>query len=355
MTWRGDPVFLFDVIKAEGVSVSNYVGGTDRGAGDMGLLWGTIVHHTGAPVGSTPGPRAIAEHPSLGLASQIYLGRDGKATICGVGIAHHAGAGSWPGLPTNNANPVTIGIEAENSGTEGWSSAQYWAYVKICAAICRKLGVGSDRVIAHKEWAGPAQGKWDPGALDMNKFRADIAAQIVNGNKPQPVRNEIDYVRSFSDWLGKRLHDGEKPCKDGVGVYADFERGSIYHHPKVGTVPVPALVYEVWKRNNWEQGFLGYPTRFHAVVAESEKISGGDIQEFQGGTIARKYGTEGFVVYGKIGERWRADGDVRTDRGAQLGWPTSNEYDYNGGRRQDFEHGSIVWHPTGAVTLIGGK
>ena len=39
--------------------------------------------------------------------------------------------------------------------------------VKICAAILRRLGFGADRVIAHKEWAGQKQGKWDPGLLDM--------------------------------------------------------------------------------------------------------------------------------------------------------------------------------------------
>lgn len=350
MGWRGDPVFLFDIFKDAGLSVSKYAGGIDRGNGDVGNIWGTMVHHTGAPAGSNPGPRAIAEHPSLGLASQIHLARNGHITICGVGIAYHAGKGSWPGLPTNNANPITIGVEAENSGTEGWSPAQYWAYVKLCAAICRKLGYRADRVIAHKEWAGPAQGKWDPGGLDMNKFRADINAEIDLAGKPQAVRNEIDYVYSLSGWLGKRLHTGEKPCKDGKGVYADFEHGSIYHLPGLGTVPVPKLVYEVWKRNNWEQGFLGYPKHFHIVVPDT-----GDLQEFQGGTIVRKYGTEGFVVYGKIGERWRADGDVRTDRGALLGWPTSNEYDHEGGRKQDFEGGSIVWHPTGAISLIEEK
>lgn len=353
MPWRGDPTFLFDVVKAEGVSVSNYVGGTDRGNGDCGDIWGVIAHHTGAPAGSSPGPRAIAEHPTLNLASQIHLARNGHATICGVGIAYHAGKGSWPGLPTDNANPFTIGIEAENSGTEGWSSAQYWAYVKICAAIIRKIGYNATRVIGHKEWAGPAQGKWDPGALDLNKFRSDIQAQIDNGNKPQPVRNEIDYVRSFSDWLGKRLHDGEKPCKDGRGVYADFEHGSIYHlggDGGVGTVPVPTLVYEVWKRNQWEQGLLGYPKHFHAVIPDQ-----GDIQEFQGGTVARKYGTVGYVVHGKIGERWRAEGDVRTDRGAKLGWPTSEEYDFDGGRRQDFEGGSLTWHPSGVIKMTEVK
>lgn len=344
-----DPVWLLDVLRAGGVDADEYPGARNRGHGDCGNIWGVIDHHTGAPVGSNPGPGAIANHPSLGLCSQIHLARNGKATICGVGIAWHAGNGSWPGLPTNNANPVTLGIEAENSGTEGWSAEQYWAYVRINAAILRHLGYPATHTIGHKEWAGPAQGKWDPGGMNMDKFRHDVQELIDRGNQPPVVvRNEIDHTRSFSDWLGNRLHDGEKPCKDQVGRFADFEHGSIYWHPETGSLPVPANVYEVWARNAWEQGLLGYPQRYH-VVYENE----GDLQSFQGGTIARRYGTPGYVCYGVIGRRWVEEGGVRDVNGnpTTLGWPTSDEYDYQGGRRQDFEHGSLVWHPSGAVEI----
>ena len=126
-------------------------------------------HHTGNnPPGNNPG--YIANHPSLGLCSQIHLSRDGVATVVGVGVAWHAGSGSYPGLPTNGANERTIGIEAENNGTEGWSPAQYDAYVRCCAAILRKVGQPASHAIGHKEWAGAAQGKWDPGGMDMNKY-----------------------------------------------------------------------------------------------------------------------------------------------------------------------------------------
>ncbi|RVW06793.1 peptidoglycan recognition protein family protein [Rhodococcus spongiicola] len=351
MAWTGDPVWLEEVIGDAGVSVTVYPGAWNRGHGDMGTVWGVMVHHTGAPAGSNPGPGVIAEHPSLGLASQVHLSRDGEATVCGVGVAWHAGEGSWPGIMQNNANEVTIGIEAENSGTEGWSPVQYEAYVKMCAAICRRLGVGSARVIGHKEWAGAAQGKWDPGGLDMDKFRADIQDHIDHdGTPPGTAGNEIDRIHSFSGWLGERLHAGERTCKDGVGGYADFEHGSIYWHPDIGAVPVPALVYQVWARRRWEQGPLGYPTRYHVVVPGQ-----GDIQEFQGGIVARRYGTAGYRVHGAIGARWRAEGDVRVDRGSRLGWPTSDEYDHDGGRRQDFEHGSLVWRADGVISIEGDK
>lgn len=175
-----DPLWLPEALKAEGVTVVEYPGWRDRGHGDFGAIWGVVAHHTGNPPGSN-NPGYIANHPQLGLCSQIHLARNGTATIVGAGIAWHAGNGSWPGLPTNDANRLTIGIEAENNGTEGWGPVQYDAYVRVCAAICRKLGVGADRVIGHKEWAGAAQGKWDPGGMDMNRFRADIQARL---NKP---------------------------------------------------------------------------------------------------------------------------------------------------------------------------
>ncbi len=182
-----DPTWLPGVLRAAGLTVHEYPGWRDRGHGDFGSIWGVICHHTGS-FGETP--RGIAEHPSLGLASQLYLGRDGAYTVCGAGIAWHAGAGSWPGLPNNSANNFTIGIEAANDGggTPGkphrasWSDAQYNAYVRGVAAILRHLNLPASRAIAHREWAGPAQGKWDPGAIDMDIFRRDVQA-VLDGNK----------------------------------------------------------------------------------------------------------------------------------------------------------------------------
>lgn len=178
-----DPVWLPDVLRAEGLRCDIFDGAFERGHGDFGNIWGVVAHHTGS-FGETP--NGIANHPSLGLASQLFLHRDGYYVLCGVGVAWHAGSGSWPGIPTNGANQVTIGIEAQNDGggTPGkphhipWSDVQYDAYVRGCAAIMRKLGHDSSHVIGHKDWAGPAQGKWDPGGIDMNIFRSDIQARI---------------------------------------------------------------------------------------------------------------------------------------------------------------------------------
>lgn len=175
-----DPVWLPDVLRAAGLEVHEYPGWRERGHGDFGDIWGVVCHHTGS-FGETP--RGIAEHPELGLCSQLHLDRNGVYTICGAGVAWHAGMGAYPGLPVNNANGCTIGIEAANDGggTPGrphrasWSDAQYDAYVRGVAAILDHLGQPASHAIGHKEWAGAAQGKWDPGSIDMDDFRADVA------------------------------------------------------------------------------------------------------------------------------------------------------------------------------------
>ena len=178
----GDPIWLPDVLRAAGLKCNVFPGAMERGHGDFAGIWGVVCHHTGSN-GATAG--SIANHPDLGLASQLHLGRDGTFTLCGVGIAWHAGQGAWAGISTNNANQVTIGIEAANDGggTPGrphrssWPDAQYNAYVTGVAAILNKLGQPASHAIGHKEWAGAAQGKWDPGAIDMNIFRADVARE----------------------------------------------------------------------------------------------------------------------------------------------------------------------------------
>lgn len=176
-----------------------------------------------------------------------------------------------------------------------------------------------------------------------------FAKKLNNGHlgiyKPAaPPVNEINVEAQIAaKWIGKRL-GGEKPCKDGVGRYSDFENGAIYWHPKVRdgkATAVPNNVYETWAAQQWEQGWLGYPVRRHTVIKGV-----GDIQAFQGGTIYRRYGEPGYVVRGVIGDRWAAEGF----EAGPLGWPTSDERDNGtGGRVQDFEGGQLSWDPSGAV------
>ena len=243
MTWTGDPVWLADVLRAEGIKVVEYPGWKDRGHGDMGTIWGVVAHHTGNnPPGNNPG--YIANHPSLGLCSQIHLSRDGVATVVGVGVAWHAGSGSYPGLPTNGANERTIGIEAENNGTEGWSPAQYDAYVRCCAAILRKVGQPASHAIGHKEWAGAAQGKWDPGGMDMNKFRADIQARINNNAKPE--EGDMDFA-AFKTYMDAVVSD-VKDIREQLCGMKQRDAGQFKGWPQLGNLTVVDALADIQAR-----------------------------------------------------------------------------------------------------------
>lgn len=195
---RGDPVFLTKALREFGVTVKELPGAYNRGHGDFGIIQGVFAHHTGA---NNLGADYIARHPELGLCSQIHLDREGVATLCGVGIAWHAGVGSHEGWPTNNANAVSIGIEANSDGVSPWPAKMMDAYYRICAAILWYLGKRATphTLIGHWEYSARAQGKWDPGAgngrsgavMDMNRFRAEVNKRIDAHNRPKAAAQPV--------------------------------------------------------------------------------------------------------------------------------------------------------------------
>jgi hypothetical protein len=183
--WTGDPVWLEDVLReALGDRLKTLSGWQTRGHGDFLDVRGIVVHHTG---NSRESAESIARgRPDLpGPLSQIHIDPQGIVTIVAVGVAWHAGAGSYPDfLPNNMANQHMIGIECAwptiHAGggydeNEAWPDAQIISMRDTCAAIMNRLNLPAGRVIGHKEWAGSAQGKWDPGAISMPWWRAEVA------------------------------------------------------------------------------------------------------------------------------------------------------------------------------------
>lgn len=210
---RGDPHFLPDVLKAFGVPVETIPGWDNWGMGDFNRIWGVAVHHTGS---NNTTAEQIARNPWLenALSSQIHLSRRAPytATLCGVGIAWHLGKGSYPGLPTNNANPLVIGIEAQSNGTDPWPAAMLDIYHRCVAAILWYLGHNASRCISHWEYSMVAQGKWDPGAgdgfsghvMDMDIFRSHVQYYIDN----PPFSYEGDDMANSLDEVFKSRYPG---------------------------------------------------------------------------------------------------------------------------------------------------
>nr|WP_234821559.1 MULTISPECIES: N-acetylmuramoyl-L-alanine amidase [Mycobacteriaceae] len=199
----------------------------------MGRIWGVIWHHTGNARESAQSIRN--GRPDLaGPLAQLHIAPDGTVTIVAVGPCNHAGRGSWTGLPTDNANGLTIGIEcawpSDASLTEAtqtrerWPDAQIVAMRDTGAAISAYLGVDASHNISHEEWAkfGPAgfrQGKWDPGNLDMDWFRGEIT-KAMNGEFNTTPTTPEEPMPTLDDLTPAEQHellDGVRWIKQQLG------------------------------------------------------------------------------------------------------------------------------------------
>ncbi|HEU5473254.1 MAG TPA: GH25 family lysozyme [Actinophytocola sp.] len=135
----------------------------------------------------------------------------------------------------------------------------------------------------------------------------------------------------------------ETPSSDGVGSYNHFQRGSIFYRPGVGAQEVRGAIRDKWAALGWERSVLGYPTTNELRTPDGI----GAYNLFQQGSIHWTPATGAHEVRGAIFQRWVALGSER----GRLGYPTSDEYDVPGGRRTNFQRGTLTWNrTTGAVT-----
>lgn len=251
-TWTGDPVWIEDVLRpALGDRLKTLPGWKTRGHGDFKDIRGVMVHHTG---NSRESAQSIANgRPDLvGPLANLHIAPDGTVTIVAVGVCWHAGVGSYPWLPTNNANWHMIGIECAwptpNSSfpngydpNERWPDAQVISMRDTCAALCLRLSHPATRVIGHKEYAGVSQGKWDPGNMNMPWFRGEVAKDMrgefdtVPPVQPIPILPP-DYSKEIWDQLrnewpqlgGQTLVNAVGEMRDAllnVNDYANWKAG----------------------------------------------------------------------------------------------------------------------------------
>ena len=218
----GDPIWLPDALRPAVANLVEYPGWRNRGHGDFKDIRGVMVHHTGGPASA----RSIADgRPDLaGPLSQLHIARDGTVTIIAAGVAWHAGSGSYPWLPTNMGNWHLIGIECEwpyrggigerNAHEEPWRREQILAIRNTCAALLQWLRFGTDRLIGHKDYAGRAQGKWDPGNMSMPWLRGEVEKDMSGfafpgEDGPRPAHSAtrsapMEQVRSWTPTSASR-------------------------------------------------------------------------------------------------------------------------------------------------------
>lgn len=171
--------WLPTVLRDAGLYVKEQPAWQTRGHGDMGKVFGVLLHHTAEPIDDDTAPTlkvltygrpASGKVKALkGPLCHLGLGQSGVYYMIAAGKASHAGKGEWNGITDGNEH--FIGIEAENNGLgEPWPEVQMEAFARGCAAIAKYCNFTRNMVVGHKEYALPRGRKIDPN-FDMPDFR----------------------------------------------------------------------------------------------------------------------------------------------------------------------------------------
>jgi hypothetical protein len=183
---------LADVARRTGYPVTETPGWRSRGHGPQPAVRGIVCHHT---AGRADMHVVRDGRPGLdGPLSQIWLRRDGTIFIVASGRCWH----NAPSTSADHTNSNSIGIEAENNGSEPWPARQLDAYRRLCAELCKEFGLDASAVKGHKE---VNTSKPDPHSISMTAFRAEVAALLRGDSGPmaEPISWTETLVKDLPD------------------------------------------------------------------------------------------------------------------------------------------------------------
>jgi len=116
-----------------------------------------------------------------------------------------------------------------------------------------------------------------------------------------------------------------------------FDEGQITSHAG-GTFETRGSIFKRWAKSNASNGVLGFPVSDEYATA----AGGGAASKFEHGVITFNPRTNlSYVSAFAILDKYSALGASNS----YLVLPTSEEYDWEGGRRQNFDGGYVWWHP----------
>jgi hypothetical protein len=298
-------------------SLANQLGTTSNGTDWIGQVTGVMNAHLGA--GRYQTVEMPNDPPTAGqkgrLWQDIVMAIDGNAPIVANIVAppnNHP-----PGYPNRTIyhyvtiigyNPDTRQVFIADPANFGGHSF-YWLSFEQVATL-----------IPPKGYSRPApQGTTCPGGSGMAVGAIDAKYRALGG---------------CGSVLGVPKSE-ERGTPDNVGRYTVFDRGSIYWTPETGAHEVHGVIRDTWAAVGWEAGPLGYP-----ITDETKTPDGvGRYNVFEHGSIYWTQETGAHEVHGVIRDRWALE---QWETGP-LGYPTSSEYEIAGGRRNDFQHGAIIW------------
>lgn len=216
---------LANVARAAGLPVTEIGGWQTRGRGGAGGRQtsgyqdgrpsAVMCHHTASNTKPENDVAYMTFNAPYAPIANLGLDRTGRVWVMAGWATNTNGSGvALPGIPTNSANAVSIGIEAFNDGVgEPWPQVQQDAYVTLVAALCKAYSIPHTNVHAHFEYApgrkidpfGPA--KWGPQKWNMPVFRTDVQTKMTGGpttpppTKPPPTGGDVVDVAPAMYWV----------------------------------------------------------------------------------------------------------------------------------------------------------
>ncbi|MEV6301145.1 N-acetylmuramoyl-L-alanine amidase [Actinoplanes sp. NPDC051861] len=175
--------WLADVLRDAGVRVveeGNWRGRGVSGAFDpRGVLW----HHTvGTSSATNPAPAlgtVINGRPTLqGPLCHALVDYHGVFHLISANRTNHAGPTRASGpIPAGDGNTMLVGWEIDYQGVhQAITGEQYRESVIATAAVLRVLGRDASYARGHRETS--VEGKIDPGHVDLDRMRADVAERL---------------------------------------------------------------------------------------------------------------------------------------------------------------------------------
>ena len=184
--------WLGDVLRDAGLTVVETSGWQERSAdsGEPPRPVGVLEHHTATWASEDdPAPSVqlcVDGRPDLdGPLCHGLIGFDGTVHLISAGRANHAGEAKMSGPnPSGDGNVLYVGFEWDYQGVEqAPSTEQYDAAVRATEAVLNHLDRPADAARGHLETS--VTGKIDPGNVDLDGFRADIAKIVTDERKPR--------------------------------------------------------------------------------------------------------------------------------------------------------------------------
>ncbi|MBL1078421.1 hypothetical protein JK358_28845 [Nocardia sp. 2] len=223
-------------------------------------------------------------------------------------------------------------------------------------ALAAAIGVAEARPIGPFEVGGAIEAEYDRAGGEAF-FGEPLGPETdaAGGGKKQDFANNVSiYWTPATDahYVGGAIRDkwnnlasvngilkyptADEGATGKPGRYQPFQGGIIYWSIGTATHSVTGNMLAKYGTVGWENSPLGFP------LTDETAAGKGRGQLFEGGAMYSTQGTGTHIVWGAIRDDWVRNGAEN----GRYGLPKGDEYDYEGGKAQDFQGGRIVWQPS---------